>query len=122
MRFKLDENQPLALRDRLSALGHDADTCEDEGLRGSVDGTVWTAVVADDRVLVTCDLDFSDIRLFPPGTHPGIVLFRLSLPDTDTILAAADRLFLHVPPDDLVGNLVIVEDNRIRIRRPLPGP
>jgi hypothetical protein len=27
-------------------------------------------------ILFTLDLEFADLRKFPPGTHPGILLFR----------------------------------------------
>ena len=28
------------------------------------------------RILITLDLDFSDIRAYPPGTYPGIWVLR----------------------------------------------
>ncbi|HYK01909.1 MAG TPA: DUF5615 family PIN-like protein [Thermoanaerobaculia bacterium] len=43
MRIKLDENLPQTLADVLNALGHDADSVNDEGLAGHPDGDVWRA-------------------------------------------------------------------------------
>jgi len=76
MRIKLDENLPAILVPDLVALGHDVDTAVDEGLGGRDDPSVWAAAQETGRVLVTQDLDFSDVRAFVPGTHHGLVLVR----------------------------------------------
>jgi predicted nuclease of predicted toxin-antitoxin system len=81
VRLKLDENIPRSAASRLAALGLDVDTVLDENLGGHPDVDVWAASQAEARVLVTQDLDFSDIRQFAAGTHHGIVLVRL--PDAE---------------------------------------
>jgi predicted nuclease of predicted toxin-antitoxin system len=73
MRVKLDENLPVDLVAELARLGHDADTAPREGLAGNPDDAVWAASQTAQRLLVTQDLDFSDIRKFAPGTHHGLV-------------------------------------------------
>lgn len=55
----------------LSRLGYDADTVIEEGLAAENDDAVWRAAQQAGRLLVTQDLDFSDIRKFQPGTHCG---------------------------------------------------
>ncbi len=62
MRIKLDENLPTSLVESLVELGHDADSVQQEGLQGAPDPDVWAATQADERLLVTQDLDFSDVR------------------------------------------------------------
>ena len=81
MRVKLDENIPHTVRNRLAPLGLEVDTVLDEGLGGRRDEEVWAAAQAEQRLLVTQDLDFSDRRAFAPGTHWGILLVRL--PDAE---------------------------------------
>lgn len=76
MKIKLDENLPDELADLLAA-DHDVHTVRGESLAGRDDRTVFAAAVRERRVLITQDLDFSDLRHFKPGTHPGIVLVRL---------------------------------------------
>jgi predicted nuclease of predicted toxin-antitoxin system len=73
VRIKLDENMPESLVAVLSDLGHDVDTVPSKHIVGQEDGVVWRAAQADRRFLVTQDLDFSDIRLFEPGTHHGLL-------------------------------------------------
>lgn len=117
MLFKLDENLPNELAARLLAQGHDAHTCHQEGLQGAQDPSVANRAFAEQRMLVTFDLDFSDARKYPPGSHPGIIILRLRHQDIDHVIIAVEGLLDGIPLDDLIGNLVIVEDTRIRIRR-----
>ena len=118
MRFKLDENMPDSLVADLTAAGHDAATAVQEQLAGAVDPTLAGYAASEGRVIATFDLDFADIRRYPPGTHPGIVVFRLRSQDIGSCHAAFARLLANVAEADVAGNLVIVEDRSIRIRRP----
>jgi predicted nuclease of predicted toxin-antitoxin system len=122
MRFKLDENLPESLVADLTATGHDAATAFQEQLAGAVDPTLATHAAIEGRVVATFDLDFADIRRYPPGTHPGIVVFRLRSQDIVSCHAAFARLLANVAEADIAGNLIIVEDRSIRIRRPSGTP
>ena len=68
-RFKLDENLPRDAEAFLRTAGHDVHTVLGEHLEGNPDLTVLDASRTEDRILVTFDLDFSDIRLYPPESH-----------------------------------------------------
>ena len=70
MRFTLDENLPLQLKDLLTEVGHDAATVLDQGIGGATDSDVLSICLAEDRILVTQDTDFADFRLYPPGITP----------------------------------------------------
>ena len=76
MRVKLDENLPLQSR-VCSRNRHTILSVLDEGLGGATDAEVARVCIAEERALVTQDLDFADIRAYPPGDYPGIVVFRL---------------------------------------------
>ena len=65
MKIKLDENLPTELVDDLRALGHDADTVAEEGLRGAPDPTVVDAAYAADRILFTLDKGIGNLRRYP---------------------------------------------------------
>jgi predicted nuclease of predicted toxin-antitoxin system len=62
VRFKLDENMPRDAAYRLSDEGHDVETVIGEGLGGERDSPVLKAAAVEDRILLTVDLDFADIR------------------------------------------------------------
>lgn len=62
MRFKVDENLPIDVAEILRANNHDAMTIFDQEMVGQPDLKVASVCRAEERALVTLDLDFSDIR------------------------------------------------------------
>jgi predicted nuclease of predicted toxin-antitoxin system len=118
VRFKLDENMPRDAVTRLGKQGHDVATVIDEGLRGEKDRPVLRAATNEGRILLTFDLDFADIRQYPPGTHSGIVVFRLRDQRWNTLEGPLDRLLAKGGLDNLANGLAIVDGARVRFRRP----
>lgn len=118
MRLELDENLSRHLRDRLRALDHDVKSAADEGLLTQPDLVIAAAANTEERMLLTLDLEFGDLRKYPPGAHPGIILFR---PHTLGPLAVNRFVEEFVRDGDLqvlAGCVVIVEPSRVRVRRP----
>ncbi|MEZ5366808.1 MAG: DUF5615 family PIN-like protein [Bryobacterales bacterium] len=118
MKIKLDENLPEGLVTRLQALGHDVDTVRIEGLAGRHDSDVWRGAQVAKRFLITQDLDFSDARLYQPGTHQGVLLVRLAHPGRESLLTRVEDLFLTERVTEWTGCLVVATDNKVRIKRP----
>jgi predicted nuclease of predicted toxin-antitoxin system len=118
MKIKLDENISRHLKPHLQQAGHDVFTAADEGLRGESDVAVGAAAKAEGMMLFTLDLEFADLRKFPPGTHPGIILFR---PESMGPLTTNRFIVNFVKETDITalsGCTVIVDLTRVRIRRP----
>ena len=116
MKVKLDENISAKLQEVLRDVGHDTDTVADEGLTGRPDHDVWEAAQADDRFLVTQDLDFSDSRRFAPGTHAGVLLVRLREPGAGALVQAVSAVADQF--DAWHGCFVVLSERKLRIRRP----
>jgi predicted nuclease of predicted toxin-antitoxin system len=116
MRFKTDENLPVEVARLFTSHGHDAKTVEEQGLGGTTDPEVAAACGSEGRILVTLDTDFSDIRQYPPGSHPGIIVFRISRQDKVSILGVTRRLLQALTNLDPTGVLWIVDNRRIRVR------
>jgi predicted nuclease of predicted toxin-antitoxin system len=117
MKIKLDENISRHLKPYLQQTDHDVFTTADEGLLGKSDVEVGAAAKAEGMVLFTLDLEFADLRKFPPGTHPGIILFH---PQSMGPLATNRFILNFVKETDLTplsGCTVIVDPTRVRIRR-----
>ena len=76
MKLKLDENLSRHLKQGLASLQHDVVTVIDENLLSQPDPVVAAAANSEGRILLTLDLEFVDLRKYPPGSHPGIILFR----------------------------------------------
>ena len=116
MRFKLDENLPIRLKSQFTESGHDAVSVLDQGMGGATDSALASACVTEQRILVTLDLDFADIRTYPPGQHPGIVVVRLASQTRHDILRVGASLIEALSNSSPQGQLWIVEGSRIRIR------
>jgi predicted nuclease of predicted toxin-antitoxin system len=117
MEIKLDENLPEKLIEVLSSLGQNATTCAMEGLEVAKDSVIADRVFQEGKVLATFDLDFSDLRKYPPGSHPGIIVLRLRSQDIKSCVTAFQKLFSQISEGEIYQNLVIVEETRVRIRR-----
>ena len=118
MKIKLDENLPFRLVGILSGLGHEIDTIPQEGLQGCNDEQVWEAAQRSGRCLITQDLNFSNINLFKPGTHYGLLLIRLRDPGRNALLNRIQTIFQIEEIECWQGCFVVVTDHKIRVRYP----
>src|SRR4051812_23395328 len=74
---KVDEDLPAEIATLLSAAGHDAKSVYAQGHSGLPDDQLWRIVQQEQRMLFTADKGFANARDYPPGSHAGVVLFRL---------------------------------------------
>jgi predicted nuclease of predicted toxin-antitoxin system len=118
-KFLLDEDMPRSLAKLLREAGYEVADVRDVGLRGHSDTEVFAYAQAEQATLLTADKGFANMLTYPPGSHAGIVVSRI--PDTlptavvnQEIVQALARL----EDQDLMGVLVIIGRERIRIRRP----
>jgi predicted nuclease of predicted toxin-antitoxin system len=116
MRFKVDENLPEDVAALLNESGHDAVTVLIENLGGSTDAKISAVCKQEERILITLDTDFADIRSYPPDQHSGLIVLRLKRQDKIHVIQAIKRLVEAAFPEPVEGRLWIVEENRIRIR------
>ena len=118
MRVKLDENIPFRAGAILADAGHDVDTVVDEGLAGADDPTVSAAATVEERLVVTLDRGFGDIRRYPPGSHAGILVLRVDDQAAPAVARAVEQLLGSVVLDELVGCVSVFRDGELRVRRP----
>lgn len=118
MNLKLDENLPHDLTAALADRGHDVHTVHDEQLAALPDPVVVQAAAGEGRIVLTLDRGVGDLRRYPPGSHAGIVVLRPTSQDPDTVIDLVDRFLSTYQLDDLRECTVIVEPDRIRVRRP----
>jgi predicted nuclease of predicted toxin-antitoxin system len=116
MRAKLDENLPVQAAELLRAAGWNCDTVRDEGLGGAEDPNLGAACRAESRVLFTLDLDFSDIRTYPPNEYVGIVVLRPAEPSRRMVLQMLTRVLPVLAAQWVDHQLWIVEPDRVRVR------
>ena len=118
MKIKVDENLARAHRRVLEAAGYDVADVHEEGLVGASDDVLWSHVCGEGRFLVTLDTDFSDVRRFLPGSHPGILLMRTTHPSVSSISSILRRVLEERDLASVAGCLVVADEVRTRIRGP----
>jgi predicted nuclease of predicted toxin-antitoxin system len=114
--LKTDENLPQSAAATLISLGFDAISVFDQGLRGAPDARIAEVCRQESRVLVTLDLDFSDIRAYPPDTTAGIIVLRVGSQDARNIDACLRRIAPLFRSEHVRQRLWIVDETTVRIR------
>ena len=116
---KLDENLGRSHVALLQRAGYKADRVYDEAMSGAEGSVVWEGVCTEGRFLTTLDLDldFSDVRRYPPGSHPGILLIRPRNRSTTAVARVLARVIAEQPLETLRGCLSVADESFTRVRR-----
>jgi predicted nuclease of predicted toxin-antitoxin system len=116
MKFKIDENLPIEVAELFSQAGHDAATVVNQSLGGCPDSDIAAVCQREQRALVTIDIDFADIRAYPPRLYSGLIVLRLKQQAKPAVLQVIARALPMLATEPLAGQLWIVEERRIRVR------
>lgn len=96
--------------------GHDVETVLGEGLGGGSDAPIVEVCRREQRVLVTLDLDFADIRSYPPSAMQGVWVLRPGNQSTAAIVALLKRALPLIESEPVGRTLWIIDEHRVRIR------
>jgi predicted nuclease of predicted toxin-antitoxin system len=107
---------PQAAAPFLRQHGHVADTVYDENLGGALDGKVIDFARQENRALITLDLDFSDIRTYPPQNFPGIVILRPRYQSALQIMALLETMLYFMDKETVDRSLWVIDPRGLRIR------
>ena len=118
IRVKVDEDLPRQVADLFSECGHDAVTVVMQGWQGFTDEALWPLVQQEERWLITADKGFADIRIYPPGNHAGVLLFRLEEESRRGYLELTQTALERLHFEELTGSIIVVTRRGIRIRKP----
>jgi len=116
MKFKVDENLPVEVAALLRQAGFDASTVLEQTLGGEADSTIAAICRIERRIIVTLDVDFADIRTYPPAHYAGILVLRIKQQDKPFLLKLFPRILHQLRQESIVGKLWIVDEQRIRVR------
>ena len=121
MRFLIDANLPRSAIAAALKHGHQVDFARDIGLAAAADEQIAAYARLNAAALLTRDLDFSDIRRYPPNQYFGIVVLRLPDDAVAAEISSVIERFLSEPAflAALSGRLAIVERDRVCFRPPL---
>ena len=116
----LDQNVPLAVgewlrkRRRKWTVHH----VNELGFAGRDDAFLFRWAQREDAIVVTFDEDFADARTYPLGRHCGVIRLRVWPTSTEVATAAIQRLLDQLPSPQWPGSLIIIDNRKIRVRRP----
>lgn len=112
----MDENLPVEVAELLRQAGHDVQTVLDQALGGEPDPRIAEVCRAERRVLVTLDLDFADIRTYPPADYAGLIVLRPATQTITNLTRLISQLIALLATEPLAGRLWIVDETQVRIR------
>lgn len=118
MRFLVDANLPRSAAELLVQCGHQVEFLCDIGLAAVSDDLVAARARDTLATLLTRDLDFADVRQYPPGDYFGIVVIRAPDDFVATEIVRLLERFIKQPDflNQLTGRLAIIEPDRVRFR------
>ena len=114
--FKTDENLPMEVAELLRQAGHDVLSVLDQSLGGEPDSKIAEVCRAEGRALVTLDLDFADIRTYPPAASLGLIVLRPATQTITNLTRLMSQVIELLATEPLEGRLWIVDESQVRIR------
>ncbi|MBU3959011.1 MAG: DUF5615 family PIN-like protein [Candidatus Omnitrophica bacterium] len=75
--------------------------------------------IAKDRkaILITRDRDFSNLTLYPLGSHEGIILLRITPKYMEEVHSVLLETLKLITPEDIKGNLLIITSTTYRLHK-----
>lgn len=113
MKFKLDENTPFILKGHIENVGdHQVDSVFHEKLTGIDDTSLNRKCFNNKQILITLDTDF--INIMDPFF--GIVILKPKTQGKNAVKSLFKKFLKSYPLKNVVGKIIIVEPNQVRIR------
>ncbi|HLC90765.1 MAG TPA: DUF5615 family PIN-like protein [Candidatus Nanoarchaeia archaeon] len=117
MKIILDENLPLSLIDVLEQLGFETEHVKNI-MRGAPDKKIAAYAKQEKAILITKDLELGSLKVYPKGSHYGLVILRLPyFFTTEQIKKIVINFLTTINVQDLINSLIIVEVGKYRIRK-----
>ena len=116
MRFLIDNALSKSMSEGLNKAGHDSVHVRDLGMGMATDKDIMDFALKEDRIIVSADTDFGTLLALRGLAKPSFLLFRNS---DKRPLSLLSQLLANLGQfeDTLAkGAIVVIEDNRIRIR------
>jgi predicted nuclease of predicted toxin-antitoxin system len=117
MKFLADMGIPQSTIRWLRQLGYDAIHLREQGLQRLSDDKIIAKARTENRVILTCDLDFGALLAASGDKLPSVIIFRLENEKPDNINRRLAFIFSSVAITALEeGAIILVEQERHRIR------
>jgi predicted nuclease of predicted toxin-antitoxin system len=117
LRLLLDQNlSPETTRFLRDELKLDVTDTREQGLQTADDQAIAEFAQRIERVVITFNGDFGDVRHYPPENYPGVIRLRVHPQTIEILHPVLKQFFEKISATDLHGALVIVDRLHYRIR------
>lgn len=116
MKLILDADIPRSFLHWLQDRGYDTIDVRDISKTALTDEEIFSIACKEKRILITRDLDFSNILHYPPHKSSGIIVLRTHLLSKEEMFSILLKS-LQTPEEQLQGTLVIAQKDRLRFHR-----
>jgi len=117
LRFLGDMGVSQSVIDWLRTKRYDASHLREEGLQRLPNGQIFEKAGAEERIVLTFDLDFGEIVAMSGGKVISVVLFRLNNTSSEFVIKRLETVLNDAEEALKSGAIVTVEEARHRIRR-----
>ncbi|NIM13223.1 MAG: hypothetical protein GTO45_14000 [Candidatus Aminicenantes bacterium] len=117
MKFLIDNALSPIFSKQLQNHGHDAIHVRDMDMQTCTDEEIFDFAQKEERIIVSADTDFGTIIALRNEQFPSVIIFRRTRnrrPTEQVALLISNLEQIEVSLRN--GSIVIIEDNRIRIR------
>ena len=120
MRILIDQNVPVAIAEWLRGQrpAWNIEHVKDLGFDGKPDDFLYQWAQSKKAIILTYDEDFADARLYPLGRHAGIIRLRVWPTTIEQTQLALSRLLLEIPDTQWPNSLIIIDNQKTRVRHP----
>jgi predicted nuclease of predicted toxin-antitoxin system len=114
VRFLIDENLSLAVKDWFESKGFDVIHAR-ELAPGASDSEWISRSAAEARIVVTLDKDFGELAFSGERQPRGVILLRLKPLEMSHVLRRLDEVWPSIA-DDLDNNFIVIGNHTVRTR------
>ena len=116
MKFLADMGISQTVVSWLREQGHYAIHLRDEDMHRASDSDIVKKANDEDRIILTCDLDFGDIMSALSERYPSVVIFRLGNEEPSNVIRRLNQVLEESPEALKKGAIISVEETRHRVR------
>ena len=100
----------------LRQAGHDVIHLREQGLQRLPDPEILEKARREGRVLLTHDLDFSQLLALSRAASPSVIVFRLADMRPESVNRHLDQVLQQAQKDLAQGAVISVREGQIRVR------
>lgn len=101
----------------LKQSGHDALHVREVGMSSSPDSLILEKAKKENRIVLTCDLDFGALMASSKGKLPSVIIFRLDDETPQNINIRLNEVLTTASKKLDEGAIISIEQNKYRIRQ-----